>query len=88
MESTSVFHQHIIEKHIGTGQALSIYLLGTCQNDAMLRQVTEATHIHAKNPGLNAKEEWENSNLPRSRLDQISNESNLINSYRFDSITH
>ena len=57
-ESISVFHQHMIEKHNGTEQALSINLLRTCPNDAMLRQVTEATYIHEQNPGLNAKEEW------------------------------
>ena len=54
-KSTTVFHQHMIEKHSGTEQALSIHLLGTCPNDAMLRQVTEATYIHTKNLGWNAK---------------------------------
>ena len=86
-ESTSVFHQHMIEKHSGTEQSLSIQLLGTCPNDAMLRQVTEATYIHMNNPELNAKEEWGNSNVPRTRFDQRSNESNLINNWQaIDSI--
>ena len=81
-ESSSVFHQHMIEKHSGTEQSLSIQLLGTCPNDAMLRQVTEATYIHTNNPELNAKEEWGNSNVPRTRFDQRSNESNLFNNWQ------
>ena len=35
-----------------------------------------------QNPGLNAKEEWGNSNVPRTRFDQRSNESNLINNWQ------
>ena len=66
---------------------LSIQLLGTSPNDAMLRQVTEANYIHTNNPELNAKEEWGNSNVPRTRFDQRSNESNLINNWQaIDSI--
>ena len=42
----------------------------------------EATYIHKKNPGLNAKEEWGNSNAPRTRFDQRSNELNLINDWQ------
>ena len=68
----------MIEKHNGAEQALSICILG---NDAMLTQVTEATYIHEKNPRLNAKEEWGNSNVPRTRFDQRSNESNIINNW-------
>ena len=84
-ESMSVFHQLMIEKHSGTEQALSIHLLGTCPNDAVLRQVAETTYIHTKNPGLNAKEEW--GNVPRTRFDQGSDESNLINNWQaIDSI--
>ena len=47
----------------------------------MLRQVTEANYIHEKNQGLNAKEEWGNSNALRTRFDQRSNESNVINNW-------
>ena len=86
-ESTSIFHQHMIEKHSVTEQALSIHLLATCLNDTMLRQVTEATYIHTKNPGLNDKEEWGYSNVSRTRFDQGSNESNIINNWQaIDSI--
>ena len=86
-ESTSVFHYHMIEKHSGAEQAISIYLLRTCPNDAILRQVTDASYIHTKNPGLDAKEEWGNSNFPRTRFDERSNESNLINNWQaIDSI--
>ena len=32
--------------------------------------MTEAVYIHAESPGLKAKDEWENSNIPRKRFDQ------------------
>eukprot|EP00794_Sanderia_malayensis_P006389 gene6389-biopygen4718 len=73
----SVFHQHMLEKHNGMGQAPPVKVLKTCPNDAMLRQVTEATYINLKSPTLNAKEEWGNSNVPRTRFDQRSGDSNL-----------
>ena len=59
----------MIEKQEGEQHELLIKVLETCPNDAMLRQVTEAVYIHMKNPGLNAKEEWGNSNVPRPRFE-------------------
>ena len=81
-EGTSVFHQHMIEKHNGIEQALSIHLLRTCPNDATLKQITEATYIHEKNPGLNAKGERGNSNVPGTQFDQRSNKSSKINNWQ------
>eukprot|EP00112_Aurelia_sp_Birch-Aquarium-sp1_P004910 Seg1555.6 transcript_id=Seg1555.6/GoldUCD/mRNA.D3Y31 product="hypothetical protein" protein_id=Seg1555.6/GoldUCD/D3Y31 len=87
-ENSSVFHHLMLEKHKGIKQALSVKLLRTCQSDAMLRQVTEVTHIHAENPELNAKEEWGNLNVPTTRFDQRSNESNIISNWQAIDSTH
>lgn len=67
---TSVFAQHINEKHDGIHQDLKLSILATCPADAMLRQITEATYIKEFNPDLNMKEEWGNSNIPRARKEK------------------
>ena len=42
----------------------------------------------AKGPVLSAKEEWVNSNVPRSRFDRRSNESNLSKNWEAIDSTH
>jgi hypothetical protein len=66
-DNTSVFSQHINEKHGGQHQLLELEILAWCSGDPMLRQVTEATYIHELKPSLNAKEEWGNSNVSKRR---------------------
>jgi len=63
----SVFYQHMLEKHDGILHNLDLKLLASAPDDAMLRQVTEAVYIHDRSPDLNRKEEFGNSNVPRTR---------------------
>ena len=49
-------------------------VLGTCQEDAMGRQILEATHIQLIKPAMNSKEEWGNMNVPRKRQPTINHQ--------------
>ena len=64
---SSVFHEHMREKHDSTHQQLNLKIMASYPGDAMLRQTYEATSINALKPILNRKEEFGNSNVPRRR---------------------
>ena len=67
--STSVFYEHVKENHNGEDQTLNIKILSAHSGDAILRQASEAVHVHESKPKLNRKEEFGNSNVPRRRRD-------------------
>lgn len=64
---SSVFAQHVEEVHEGVMQPLRLDVLARCPGDTMKRQVAEAVFIHHEKPPLNAKEEFGNSNICRSK---------------------
>ena len=63
----SVFSDHMRERHDGYKFMLRVEVISAHPGDAMLRQVTEATLIRELKPGLNRKDEFGNSNVPRER---------------------
>ena len=68
---SSAIYEHSIEKHEGIQQDLDVRILAKCPSDPMLRQVTEAVFIAQRNPEINRKYEYGNTNLSR-RKKQIS----------------
>ena len=76
-KKNSVLQRHANEKHHDTHQQYELQLITTCQQDAMLRQVSEAVYIREFDPSINAKEEWGNTNVPKDRR---RNQSNVIKS--------
>ena len=46
MDKNSSFQKHIEERHGGERQDVKVKVVSSCCNDAMLRQVTEATLTH------------------------------------------
>ena len=71
-DPNSVFYQHVQEEHNGVTQNLSLELLASAPGDAMLRQITEAVYIREQSPDLNRREEFGNSNVPRTRRRSVS----------------
>ena len=63
----SVMWKHFRDDHKGKDQSFNVKILSSTQNDAMLRQITEAMYIEGTNPKINSKEEWGNKNVPRKR---------------------
>ena len=55
------------ERHDGEKFMLRVEVISAHPGDAMLRQVTEATLIRELKPGLNRKDEFGNTNVPRER---------------------
>ena len=66
-DPSSVFYTHEQEEHNGEKQNFDLKILSHHPGDAMLRQITEATHIRETSPDLNRKDEFGNRNVPRKR---------------------
>ena len=56
----SVIHQHMLDHHEGQHKAISVKIVKSFKNDAMMRQVSEAEHIRLQKPEMNRKDEWQN----------------------------
>ena len=68
-DKNSVLFQHMEEKHSGRRQQITVEKLEAFPGDPVFRQVSEAVYIQELLPTLNSKE-WENSNMPRRRLNK------------------
>ena len=55
----SVIHLHMVESHEGHHHNVQVKIIQRFNNDAMLRQVSEAEHIRIMRPELNRKDEWQ-----------------------------
>ena len=55
----SVLHLHMVESHGGFHHNIQVKIIQRFNNDAMLRQVSEAEWIRIERPELNRKDEWQ-----------------------------
>ena len=66
-KASSAIYKHVLDKHGGEIQDMSLEIVSAHPGDAMLRQVSEAVLIKLDSPDMNTKDEWSYSNVPRPR---------------------
>ena len=71
-EESSVMWRHSHDKHGDDVPGFTMNVMGTFQNDAMLRQITESVQINQVQEGqlINTKDEWSYFRIPRAAVMQ------------------